>query len=276
MNKYAWPARVEKDTGKIVLVFPDWEGIAVSGTTGSEAARKATEALSQAVLVRIEADASVPAPSELQQRQILVYVTEETAARVDAYLESRDEREFRKGNELEKIQRDFRTAYLTEREAHVGRLERLTELSEGSVREFASIGIRFAYILNAGGLVAVPAIMELLPKNSGSGAALLAPAVIFVVGILAAAVTNFLAYRSSAMISEGYLLLIATQEMEISGIYYPPDDPTTHEGEIEELRQKNKKMVKLARRANNWAVWTFGGAIASFLLGVASAIIGLW
>ena len=276
MNNYSWPASVTMTRDAVVLTFPDWPDLSESGASVQEAMLRATETLSKAALTRIHARATIPKPSDLGPRQIPIAIDAETSAQLDGYLEERQVQLFRETKEWQQAFHNRRAAFLTEFRASIDPIERIIERVDAGATEFAAMGVRFCYILNAGGLVAVPAIMEIMPDAPVDRTALLWPTGAFVVGVLLAAVTNYFAYRSMFMAGEGWSHERNARAKETSGIYYPPENQATHEGEIAEDRGNLERKLKSATDWANIAIGTFSCAILVFLFGVGSAIHGLW
>ena len=241
MSTYAWPASIRMIKDGMSISFPDWPDVSANGASIREAMLLATEALSEAVAARIHAGAAVPEPSDLGFRQIPIAINVETAARLDGYLQGRQIRTFRQTNEVLEAYRNRRAAFLTEYRASVEPIERTIERADASSRDFASIGIRFCYILNAGGLVIIPAIMEILPDAKIDGSLLLWPAGSFGLGILLAAVTNYLAYISTLKASEAWSHECNARAKECSAAYYPPENQETNQGEIAAERASFEK-----------------------------------
>ena len=276
MNTYAWPASVTTTRNEIVLTFPDWPDLSESGASIQEAIIHATDALSAAVSTRIETRAPIPIPSDRGPRQIPILIDAETAANLDSYLEEREIRSVRQANELQQAYNNRRTAFLTEFRANVEPIERIIERADGGAKEYASIGIRFCYILNAGGLVVIPAILEILGGSESEKYELIYPACAFVAGVILAALTNYLAYLSTIKAGEAWSHESNARAKECSGIYYPPDDQTIHEGEIAQERINHELKLNFAQILANLGIGAFTGSILAFLAGVGSAILGIW
>ena len=276
MNTYAWPASVTKIKDEVVRTFPDWPDVSASGTNIHEAMLRATDALSMAVLTRIGAGAVVPQQSDLGPRQIQVAISADAAARLDGYLEDRQLRGYQHANEMLQAYYQRRAAFLTEYHASIDPVERVIERLDSSAREFATVGIRFSYILNAGGLVVIPAIMELLPTTEVDREELLWPAGSFAIGVILAALTNYSAYLSVTKASEAWSHESNAREKVCSGSYYTPDDQATHQSDIVVEREDHDRKLWWARCYANIGIGTFGGAILAFFAGVGLAIFGLW
>ncbi len=136
--------------------------------------------------------------------------------------------------------------------------------------EFASIGIRFGYILNASGLVVIPAIMELLPDQEIERSFMILPAILFAIGILMAAVTNYLVYY--AMIKRGEALSF---EMLIRAL----DVQERHFGQTKEFTDKKldygsqrSKALKLSKCCSKLDIYFAFLTIGLFQFGVFRAI----
>ena len=143
------------------------------------------------------------------------------------------------------------------------------------MREYASIGIRFCYILNAGGLIAVPAIMEILPDAAVAASKLLVPTITFVAGVLLAAATNFLAYYSMVKGTESLLHHAVADSKDLYGMYFPLEDQAAHGAEIAQERIDHERKLGTAGRLALWSRVAFCLAIGAFLFGVLAAISGL-
>ena len=276
MNTYSWPASVTKVDDEFILTFSDWPDLAVSGASVQEVILLATDRLSSAVLAQIRTGTAIPQPSDLGPRQIPIAIDAETAVHLDNYLEERQIRIFRQNNEVLEFYRNRRAAFLAEHRASIDPIERMIERIDAAARDFASIGIRFCYILNAGGLVVIPAIMEILPDAKIEGSLLLWPAGSFGLGVLLAAVTNYLAYISTTKASEAWSYESNARAKECSAAYYPPENQATHQGEIEAERARFEKELGCAQLYAKIGICTFVGTIFAFLAGVGLAIWGLW
>lgn len=222
MSSFGWPATVKPTPEGVEVSLPDWPDIIESGTTVQEAVLRARDALNHAVMLRIRTGTRVPPPGDLQPGQVLVPIAEEVAVSLEAYAEERDDRLFRDVTELQRVERDRRAAFWAERQAYLDLPLRFGERADAGAREFASIGIRFCYLLNAGGLIAVPAIMEILPQANLAPTTLLVPTITFVVGVLLAAATNFLAYHSMVMDTQSHAHHANAAGMEVLGMHFPP------------------------------------------------------
>ena len=202
-------------------------------------------------------------------------ITEDVAVRLQAYAEERDTQLFREATELHRVQRELRAAFLAERQAYLEPIERLVERTDAGASEYASIGIRFCYILNAGGLIAVPAIMEILPDAAIAASKMLVPAFTFVGGVFLAAATNYLAYHSMIKASEGHSYQGDAVGKEVLGMYFPPEDQAARDAEIAQDRFDRERNREKAAFWANTAKATFCLSISAFIVGVLSAIHGL-
>lgn len=281
VKTYAWPASLTSTNAGVLLTLPDWPDLSVSGASVPEVTLVATDSLSDWVSRRIDEKAKIPEPSDIGLGQILIPINAEAAARLDAYLEERQARMFREANEMQQVYDNRRMAYLTDFRASNEPVARMIEYCNDAATEFAAIGIRFCYILNAGGLIAVPAIMEILAPEKGVGSGvrgsmLLWPAVLFASGVLLGAATNYCAYRSMLVAAEAWTHESGARVKETSRAYYPPENPTTHEGEIAKERASYENKMTSAKNWANTGIGTFVIAILAFLTGVGSAICAIW
>ena len=169
VKTYAWPASLTSTNAGVLLTLPDWPDLSVSGARVPEVTLVATDSVSDWVSRRIDEKAKIPEPSDIGLGQVLIPINAEAAARLDAYLEERQARMFREANEMQQVYDNRRMAYLTDFRASNEPVARMIEYCNDAATEFAAIGIRFCYILNAGGLIAVPAIMEILAPEKGVG-----------------------------------------------------------------------------------------------------------
>ena len=276
MNYYAWPASFARTEDAVILTFPDWPGLSEAGDSVGAAILRATDRLSEAVYKRIEARAPIPNPSDLGPRQIPIVIADEVAAQLEGYLEERQARMFREAKEIQQANDNRRMAYLTDYRAAIEPTERTIADHSKSATDFAAIAIRFCYILNAGGLVAIPAIVEILRQGGIAGSPLIWPASAFVAGVLLGAVTNYCAYRAMTAASDAWYHESNARGKEISGAYYPPENLTTHQAEIAEEHVTYERKLASATCWGNSGVLTFCASIFAFLFGVCSAIYGLW
>ena len=225
--------------------------------------------------LRIRAGTGVPPPSDLRPGQVLIPITEDVAVRLQAYAEERDTHLFREAAELHRVQRELRAAFLAERRAYLEPIERSVERTDAGATEYASIGIRFCYILNPGGLIAVPAIMEILPDAAIAASKMLVPPFTFVGGVFLAAATNYLAYHSMIKASESHSDQADATGKEVLGMYFPPEDQAAHDAEIAQDRFDCERNREKAAFWANTAKVTFCLSIGAFIVGVLSAIHGL-
>ena len=168
-----------------------------------------------------------------------------------------------------------RAAYLADLQAATDPVERLREAADNNAAEFASIGVRYSYILNAGGLVAIPAIMELLPTTAVDKSLLLLPAILFATGILSAAATNLLAYCSSLKAAQAWAHERNARIHDTSVQYHPPPDRGKIDETILKERSSYHHNIELAQHHSNRGLAAFIFSVLLFMAGVFSAIFGL-
>ena len=198
-----------------------------------------------------------------------------TSAQLNRYLKEQKLEHIREPNDLwESIQLQ-RAAYLTEHRANIEPIERICENADRGANEFASIGVRFCYVLNAGGLVVIPAIMELLPETPVERPSMLGPAVLFACGILLAAIANYLAYHSQFKLGKSWSDELNARAKEVGGKYYPPNDQAAHQAEIGRYRLGHKKSLESANSCRHWGIGAFICSIILFIAGVGYAICGI-
>lgn len=276
MNTYIWPANVvATERGLVVLSLPNWPDLNPSGETVQEAMLAASRQLSAAVEKRIEDNSDIPAPSDLGPRQVPIAIYGDTCAKVDAYIAKRQQERLRQQTELEQQRRDRRSAFLAEFRANLEPVERDQDRCNAGAVELALAGIRASYFLNAGGLVAIPAIMKIFPVEALPTSAFLWPAGVFAFGVLLTAACNFSAYFSLLRAGEGWSWEASARANEVIGNYYPPEESADWDAETAQRRvNKDQKLAK----ANNLAIVgqvSFVGAIASFLAGVGLSICAM-
>ena len=172
-------------------------------------------------------------------------------------------------DELQQVY-DRRRAYLTDFRMYNESAARMFESCYEAETEFAKIAIRFCYILNAGGLIAVPAIVEILSPEKVS--VLLWPAVLFAVGVLLSTTTNYCAYRSTNLAVEAWTHESTARAKETFQAYYPREK-ATQGNEIENERGSYKRKLSSSRSWVTIAVVAFVLAIMAFLSGVGVAIL---
>ena len=165
-----------------------------------------------------------------------------------------------------------RAAYLADLQAATDPVERLREAADNNAAEFASIGVRYSYILNAGGLVAVPAIMELLPTTAIDKSLLILPAFLFAIGILSAAATNLLAYCSSLKAARTWAHERNARIHDTSVQYHPPPDRGKINETISKERSSFRHNIELAQHQSNRGLTAFIISVILFMAGVFSAI----
>ena len=168
-----------------------------------------------------------------------------------------------------------RADFLVEYRAATEPLERYFDYTDRAATEFVSIAIRYCYLLNAGGLVAIPAIIELLPGTEYDRSIMIWPAGLFTVGILLAAVTNYLAYFVTIQSGEGLTNEHQVRSWTIHETFYRPHDETIIRKKIEEHSTIRDKSYKKVSRYTYLGIIIFTITIACFLAGVFSAICGM-
>lgn len=272
MNSYVWPASVHFTEKGIVLGFPEWPELSPMGATVQEAVLVAATGLSTAVKSRLKAGITIPAPSNFGPRQIPIAIDSETAARLDVYIEHQEIKNLQRQNEIMQAYQERRAAFLTEFRVNLEPVEQNRRLADSGAIEFSLVAVRTGYLLNAGGLIAIPAIMKILPDSDLAGGALALPAVVFVVGVVFSFVTNLFAYRSMFKAGEGWGYEESARAMEVIATYYPPEDQTEHSAQIAQHRVDHACKLKSATRCANIGIISFVVSAGCFIGGVASAI----
>jgi hypothetical protein len=137
-----------------------------------------------------------------------------------------------------------------------------------SAVKFADAGIKSAFALNGGGLIALPAFVALfkvdpqLTRNwiIGAGA-------VFVVGLICAALTSFFGYLSAMIAHESNEVSIqATGATYAAAYQQQPASP----GTVQSLQQRSTTLAKRTDKLRNVAV---ASAIASLICFVVAASI---
>ena len=164
MSKYPWPALLTVTETSHKLTFPDWPNISVQSENQQDAYNQAKAALIHNVIKQIELKSDIPGQSEFGFHNKWIEIDAATSARLNSYLKEQKWEHIRETNDLWESFQLRHAAYLTDYRASIEPIERICENADRGANEFASIGVRFCYILNAGGLVVIPAIMELLPE----------------------------------------------------------------------------------------------------------------
>ena len=272
MSNYAWPALVTKNDAGYKITFPDWPDISIQSDDLSDAHRQAAAQLNYNVKKRMDMKSDIPSQSEFRPRNLPIEVDSAIAVRLDSYMKQQDLASVRENNELFQSYQLRLAAYLSDYRTRKEPIERVQENANSAAVEFASIGIRFCYVLNAGGLVVIPAIMELLPDPSDERLSMVIPAVLFAIGILLAAATNYLVYHLSIKAIESCNYELEATTKETLGFHYPPDDQAAHQIAIEKDRSKFIKLLGSVKKFHIWSVILFSFSIISFLSGVGFAI----
>ncbi len=267
MAQYSWPATVHTTDKGVFLSFPDWPDIAPVGDNVQEAFLQAGELLSAAVVERLDAVVDVPPPSEYGPRQVPIAIDGNATARLEQWLKDRDAERFRQQSELEQIRRDQRAAFLTEFRANLEPVERQGDRADTGAREFALVGVRSCYFLNAGGLIAMPAILKLIPGDPMIDLSL-TPTIVFTVGITTAAITNYLAYRSLFLAGQAHVHETNARAKEVADLYYPPKDKEARTKEITQERVDHTNKIRSASKLTDWGVAFFAASMICFLAGV--------
>ena len=101
------------------------------------------------------------------------------------------------------------------------------------------------------------------------------PAVLFAIGILLAAATNYLVYHLCIKAIESCNYELEATAKETLGFHYLPDDQAAHQIAIEKDRSKFTKLLGSVKFFEILSVILFSLSIISFLSGVGSAIYKL-
>ena len=133
----------------------------------------------------------------------------------------------------------------------------------------------YCYLLNAGGLVAIPAIIELLPVRDLDQSTMILPACLFALGILLAAVINYLTYFVTNKSREGLINEHQVRSWTIHESFYHPKDETIIRKKIEEHSLIRDRAYKMISCYTNLGIIVFAITIACFLAGVFNAIYGM-
>lgn len=119
------------------------------------------------------------------------------------------------------------------------------------------------FVLNAGGIVALPAFKALIPKASETIGTLALPGALFVAGLVLALVSGAFAIANFRLIGHSMDLQM-TAELRRAGDMYPPDPNRPLSSEVE----------KLLARADSFGTrsiwWTFN---ISWISGVLSGVV---
>jgi len=275
LQRYSWPATVHPTEKGVFLSFTDWPDLAPVGDNVNEAVLNGGEMLSAAVMQRIRHGADIPAPSDLGPRQLPIPINDAATAQLNRAIKDQQLKEFREQSELEQLQRERRSAFLTEFRANLEPVERSIERADAGAQEFAVVAVKTCYLLNAGGLVAMPAILQALSVKDPSEISLFWPSVIFAFGILVAAITNFLAYRSLFEAAGAWGSESSARAQEVSGSYYPPNETEKHAEAVAQHRVDFEIKIKSANRLANAGLAFFAISMASFLIGLGVTIAKL-
>jgi len=255
--------------------FPEWPGLAASGRTIQEAILNAQEILSEAVDSRIAGKLDILAPSDNGPGQISIKIHADTAARLDGYLNERQRNEMRVRSEIEQIHRDRRSGFLADYHAATAHPNQLAERADMAAIKYAGMGIQFAYVLNAGGLVAIPAILQIIGTKPETVSDVVWPATIFVIGIVCAVATNLLAYLSVSKAGFAWSNNASARAIEVNMSHYPKEDETERQADKAQSNLDYEKSQKQAEKLEFAAVITCITAALAFIAGVALTIYNL-
>lgn len=140
----------------------------------------------------------------------------------------------------------------------------------GTAREFSSIGIRFGYILNGGGLVAIPAIIEFLPSGDFDRTFMVWTVVFFTLGILSAAGTTLVAFFAAKKMAGAMILIL-----RYLSLFDSQEEPNTKKQKSKAL-DKNGKVSAYKANSYFWIATVLHVlTIVFFILGVFNAVIGM-
>lgn len=138
--------------------------------------------------------------------------------------------------------------------------------------EFALTAIRSSYLLNGGGLGAIPTLAVLFGIDAKENMyALMVAGVLFALGLVCAAVTNLLAYIEMLHEAQAVHERREGTAKTLSGQYnsFIGRDERAPKEEIEKHTDECKKMERMALKLTKVALWVFGASIAFFIAGGA-------
>lgn len=273
MAMYAWPANVANHQSRFVASLVDWPGIIGSGPTVNDAVIDTMGKVSDSVRQRISDRVKIPAPSELKPGQIQVPLDDDANARLEAYLDEIKDKSLKKSLEIDQANRDKRAAYLTEHRINLEPVERQAQQADHGSIEFASIALKAGYVLNGGGLVAIPAILKLAEGQTALDTLLLSSVVLFVIGIVLTCAANYFAYRSMFVAAEGHVKEIEARVIIVADIYYPPKDPSSRQQSVLESRAGSQSKLNSARISADIGLRCWAASVFLFIAGVGVMIL---
>lgn len=184
------------------------------------------------------------------------------------------ENDWRRRIEESKIGLDRRTAYLQEWQSNTKIATEQAHLSGKLAGAFAQIGIRSAYILNGGGLVALPPLMAYFsPDQTPRGAAVCA--LIFIIGLMLAAVSNYSAYASLKYAEESYWKQFEVVSTKVNLAYWPDEQVDAKRKASDESEGERKRLYGVALEWRDRGERSFFISLGAFAAGALGGLIAL-
>lgn len=168
--------------------------------------------------------------------------------------------------------REQRTLWLNEWRMDVERELNTAWEAQKVGAEYAQIALRGCFFCNGGTLIALPPLMVWLKVEPSIEFRF--AAIIFVVGLILAAISAIVTYLNFAGLAEVAYARSTIRAIEINKQYAPPNPAETNYIEIANSLLKAQQIEKRAARGMNW---TYGIAMGSGVLSYAAFLGGvLW
>ena len=160
--------------------------------------------------------------------------------------------------------RDHRRLMLEEWRLNVQTTIEASRAMESHAVEYAQIGLKSAFLVNAGALVALPPLMQWLPVSQR----VLIPtcAWYFVAGLLLAAICSIVAYAN-------FMLLANTNDQRAAALAV---ELMVNYGLRTKETLEDKIYKKHANVSQRLKPWVFGTMVAALIIGLGSYIAFLW
>ncbi len=167
--------------------------------------------------------------------------------------------------------RDVRKEYREERETEMAADLEAAKLGESSAVALAQMVIKSGFILNGGGIIAIPAVVALFNIDAERlHSLLLLTAGLFVGGLCSASVASICAFFALAHKADYFYSNAVHTARTIQGKYFPP--------QAQEMAKHAKVARRRAARLRLWWIWERYVAIvlclASVALFIGGALVG--
>lgn len=275
MNSFSWPGDVITTKDGILITLRDWPGVYGVGKSVFEAMGSTATSLNTAVEQRVNAGREIPTPSDVSPNQIPIPLLPQGQAVLVGYMEEHDRQRLQDQMTMENLARERRSAFLVEFRTSLEPVERVAGREAEGALQHALLGIRTVYLLNGGGLVAIPAILKIISNDPLPGTFLAWAAGVFILGVLFNALANLNGYVAFLSAFEAANLDQHARAKSVEGHYYPPKDMTKHQADVlqHEIDAEKKRKCAYQRSQRGLIAWVL--SLISFFVGVILASISV-